>query len=117
MNLARNMGGSVGISVVTTMLDRRAQVHLTNLSSHLSASSPALQARLKALGLMWQAHGGGPPGSSPGPWAFIQGAVARQAAMFAYIDCFWLLGVAILLMVPMVFLIKKTKPGGGIAVH
>ncbi|MGA7908141.1 MAG: DHA2 family efflux MFS transporter permease subunit, partial [Candidatus Sulfotelmatobacter sp.] len=69
MNLARNIGGSVGISVVTTMLDRRTQVHRNFLASHLSASNPVLQARLKALGLMVQAHGGGPPGSSPVPWA------------------------------------------------
>ena len=117
MNLARNMGGSVGISVVTTMLDRRGQVHLNYLSSHLSASSPQLQARLKALGTMVQAHGGGPAGTSAVPYAVIQGAVARQAAMLSYIDCFFLLGVSILLMIPAVFLIKKSKPGGGMAVH
>jgi MFS transporter, DHA2 family, multidrug resistance protein len=117
MNLARNIGGSVGISVVTTMLDRRAQFHLTKLSSHLSASNALLQSRIKALGLLLQSHGGGPPGSSSVPWALIQGAVFRQANMLAYIDCFWFLGVAILLMVPMVFLMKKSKPGGGMAVH
>ena len=117
MNLARNIGGSVGISVVTTMLDRRSQFHLSSLSSHLSASNSALQARIKALGEIMQSHGGGPAGSSPTPWAIIQAAVARQATMLAYVDCFWFLGVAILLMVPMVFLIKKAKPGGGMAVH
>jgi DHA2 family multidrug resistance protein len=117
MNLARNIGGSVGISVVTTMLDRRTQVHLTNLSSHLSATNPALQARIKALGAMVQSHGGGPPGSSSLPYAIIQGAVARQATMLSYMDCFYFLGFAILAMVPMVFLMKKSKPGGGIAVH
>ena len=117
MNLARNIGGSVGISVVTTMLDRRSQVHLTNLSSHLSLANPVLQARIKALGQMMQMHGAGPAGTSPAPWAIIQGAVARQAAMLSYIDCFRLLGIAILAMVPMVFLIKKSKPGGGMAVH
>jgi hypothetical protein len=37
--------------------------------------------------------------------------------MLSYIDCFWLLGVAILAMVPLVFLIKKSKPGGEMAVH
>jgi MFS transporter, DHA2 family, multidrug resistance protein len=117
MNLARNIGGSVGISVVTTMLDRRSQVHITMLASHLSGTSPALQARLKALGNAWQAHGGGPPGSSPGPWAIIQSDVFRQASMLSYMDCFYFLGWAILLMVPVVFLIKKSKPGGGMAVH
>jgi len=117
MNLARNMGGSVGISVVTTMLDRRTQFHQNQLAGHLSASNPVLQARLKALGQLIQSHGGGPPGSSAVPYAFIQGVLARQAAMLAYLDCFWFLGVAILLMVPMVFLMRKTKPGGGMAVH
>ncbi len=117
MNLARNIGGSVGISVVTTMLDRRTQLHLTNLSSNLSASNPYLQSRIKALGQMMQMHGGGPPGTNPAPYALIQGVVVRQATMLAYIDCFWFLAFAILAMIPMVFLIKKSKPGGGMAVH
>jgi DHA2 family multidrug resistance protein len=117
MNLARNIGGSVGISVVTTMLDRRTQLHLTNLASHLSASNAALRARLGALGQMVQSRGGPPAGTSSVPWAMIQGAVERQATMLAYLDCFWFLGVAILLMVPMVFLIRKSKPGGGMAAH
>jgi MFS transporter, DHA2 family, multidrug resistance protein len=117
MNLARNIGGSVGISVVTTLLDRRGQFHQNFLASHLNASSPAFQARLKALGQMVQSHGGGPPGTSAVPYAIIQGALIRQSTMLAYMDCFWFLGIAILLMVPMVFFIKKSKPGGGMAVH
>jgi MFS transporter, DHA2 family, multidrug resistance protein len=117
MNLARNIGGSVGISVVTTMLDRRTQLHLTNLATHLSASNAGLRARLNALGQMVQSRGGPPAGTSSVPWAMIQGAVGRQATMLAYLDCFWFLGVAILLMVPMVFLIRKSKPGGGMAAH
>jgi MFS transporter, DHA2 family, multidrug resistance protein len=117
MNLARNIGGSVGISVVTTMLDRRTQLHLTNLASHLSASNAALRMRLNALGQMVQSRGGPPAGTSSVPWAMIQANVARQATMLAYLDCFWFLGVAILLMVPMVFLIRKSRPGGGMAVH
>src|SRR6202011_453650 len=47
MNLARNIGGSVGISVVTTMLDRRQQYHLNRMSSHLSAGSPQVQSMLQ----------------------------------------------------------------------
>jgi MFS transporter, DHA2 family, multidrug resistance protein len=115
MNLARNIGGSVGISVVTTMLDRRTQLHLTNLSNHLSSSSLALQQRINGLTQTLQSRGGAP--ASPVPYALIQATVQRQASMLAYVDCFWFLGVAILLMVPMVFLIKKSRPGGGMAVH
>ncbi len=117
MNLARNMGGSVGISVVTTMLDRRSQVHLTDLSSHLSQSSPALQSMITGASRAMQTHGASAAGATRQAYALIQGTVERQATMLAYLDCFWFLGVAILAMVPMVFLMKKSKPGGGMAVH
>jgi MFS transporter, DHA2 family, multidrug resistance protein len=117
MNLARNIGGSVGISVVTTMLDRRSQVHLTYLSRNLSASNPALSGMLQGAAQAMQAHGADPATAMQQAYALVQGTVQRQALMLSYIDCFWFLGVAILCMVPAVFLMKKSKPGGGMAVH
>ncbi|HXX01019.1 MAG TPA: hypothetical protein VEJ00_07385, partial [Candidatus Acidoferrales bacterium] len=117
MNLARNIGGSVGISVVTTMLDRRTQFHLNQLANHLSGASLAVQARLQGLTQAMRGHGASAAFAKQQAYALIQGTAIRQATMLAYIDCFWLLGVAILLMVPMVFLIKKARPGGGMAVH
>ena len=63
------------------------------------------------------AHGASAAGANRQAYALVQGTVQRQATMLAYLDCFWFLGVAILAMVPMVFLMKKSKPGGGIAVH
>jgi DHA2 family multidrug resistance protein len=117
MNLARNMGGSVGISFVTTMLDRRTQVHMTDLSEHLSAANPALRSMLQGAAQAMRAHGASAAAAAQQAYAFVQGTVARQATMLAYIDCFWLLGVAIMAMIPMVFLMKKSKPGGGLAVH
>src|SRR5207248_5202943 len=56
MNLARNIGGSVGISVVTTMLDRRSQVHLTDLAGNLSSSNPALQRMLNGASQAMKSH-------------------------------------------------------------
>jgi DHA2 family multidrug resistance protein len=117
MNLARNIGGSVGISVVTTMLDRRTQVHLTNLASNLNSANPALLSTLRGAAGAMQAHGASSADATQQAYALLQGSVLRQATMLSYVDCFWFLGVAILVMVPMVFLIKKGKPGGEIAVH
>jgi DHA2 family multidrug resistance protein len=117
MNLARNIGGSVGISVVTTMLDRRAQIHLTDLSRNLTSSNAALRDMLAGAARAMQAHGASVPSANQQAYALLQFTVQRQAVMLSYIDCFWFLGVAILLMVPAVFLIKKSKPGGGMAVH
>jgi DHA2 family multidrug resistance protein len=109
MNLARNIGGSVGISVVTTLLDRRAQVHQVFLSRHLSASNPALRNTLAAASAAMGS------GVNPGQkaYAMVQNMVVRQATMLAYIDNFWLLGTAILCMVPLAFLMKRAKSGGG----
>jgi MFS transporter, DHA2 family, multidrug resistance protein len=117
MNLGRNIGGSVGISVVTTMLDRRTQLHLNNLAGYLNSGSSALQKMLNAASRAMVAHGASAAGANQQAYALVQNTVERQATMLAYVDCFWFLGVAILLMVPTVFLIKKSKPGGGIAVH
>ncbi|HET9407783.1 MAG TPA: DHA2 family efflux MFS transporter permease subunit [Candidatus Sulfotelmatobacter sp.] len=117
MNLARNMGGSVGISIVTTMLDRRTQVHLTNLAKNLSQSNPALQAAIRGASQAMRMHGASSAAATQQAYALIQNQVFRQATMLSYVDNFWLLGFAILAMVPTVFLMKKSKPGGGMAVH
>ena len=117
MNLARNIGGSVGISLVTTLLDRRGQVHLTYLSRNLSASNPAFRSLLQGATRTMQTHGASAAFATQQAYALVQGTLQRQASMLAYIDDFRLLGIAILLMVPLVFLMKKSKPGGGIAVH
>ena len=47
----------------------------------------------------------------------LQGNVQRQALMLAYIDNFWMLGIASLLLIPFVFLIRKPKAGVKAAAH
>jgi DHA2 family multidrug resistance protein len=116
MNLARNIGGSVGISLVTTMLDRRTQVHLNDLSRNLSSANPAFRSMVQGATNAMQAHGASAAFASRQAYALIEGTVQRQAAMLAYLDDFRLLGWAIMAMIPIVFLMKKGKPGG-IAVH
>jgi MFS transporter, DHA2 family, multidrug resistance protein len=117
MNLARNIGGSVGISFVTTMLDRRTQFHQNMLSSHLSDANPAMQAALQGMAQKLQAAGLDAAAAMQRAQASLQGTLIRQATMLAYLDNFWLLGVAMLCLVPLVFLMKKPAPGGEMAVH
>ena len=117
MNLARNIGGSVGISLVTTMLDRRTQVHLNDLSHNLSAANPAFQTMLQGATQAMQAHGASAAFATQQAYALIEDTVHARPPCSPIIDDFRLLGIAILVMVPLVFLMKKGKPGGGIAVH
>jgi MFS transporter, DHA2 family, multidrug resistance protein len=120
MNLARNIGGSVGISFVTTSLTRRAQIHQTRLVEKLNVANPQFQSTLRGMTSVFSGGGAG-PGSGPGTaqqhaYAMIQGNVIRQSTMLAYIDNFWVLGVVIACLIPCVLLMKKTK-ASGMVVH
>jgi DHA2 family multidrug resistance protein len=117
MNLARNIGGSVGISFVTTMLDRRTQFHQNMLSSHLSSGSPAFQAMLHGLAQKFQAAGLDPTAAMQRAQAMVQATLIRQATMLAYIDNFWMLAVAMGCLIPLVFIMKKRAAGGEMVVH
>jgi DHA2 family multidrug resistance protein len=117
INLSRNVGGSVGISVVTTMLSRRTQFHLAKLSDHVHPGNGKMQAMLSAASHMLMARGSGAYEASHQAYALVSNMLARQATMLAYVDDFWLVGVAVVTMIPFVFLMKKVKPGGPIAVH
>ena len=118
MNLARNIGGSVGISFVTTGLSRRAQVHQGQLVERLNAANPQFQSTLRGLSNVFSGAGPGAGGSSAQQhaYAMLQGNVIRQSTMLAYIDNFWVLGVVIGCLIPCVFLIKKAK-AAGMVVH
>jgi MFS transporter, DHA2 family, multidrug resistance protein len=117
MNLARNIGGSVGISFVTTMLDRRTQKHLIDLNSHFSAANAQFQNAVRGIASSLMARGTAPPDAQRQAVGVVQNMIQRQATMLAYVDNFYVLGAIILAMVPMIFLMKKTRSTGGLAVH
>jgi MFS transporter, DHA2 family, multidrug resistance protein len=117
INLARNIGGSVGISVVTTMLDRRAQFHQNVLSAHLNGGSSRMRAVLVSAQHMLMARGSSAWMANKQAYGLIGEMLSQQSTVLAYIDCFWVLAIAALIMLPFVFLMKRVKPGGPIAVH
>src|SRR4030081_2920470 len=81
MNLARNIGGSVGISIVTTMLDRRQQYHLNRMSSHLSAGSPQVQSMIQGTTRALEARGFSATDAMHKAYALLQANLFRQATM------------------------------------
>ena len=115
INLARNIGGSVGISLVTTILDRRAQFHQTRLVENTTPLNPRFNQMLSSAQNIFTHYGNGP--ASNGPYAMIMQMLKRQAETLSYIDCFWLLGVVFAFMVPLVFVMRKQKPGRAMAAH
>jgi DHA2 family multidrug resistance protein len=117
INLSRNIGGSVGISFVTTMLARRAQAHQSVLVTHLSVYDRHFMGTVRALTHHFAASGADAVAAIRQAYATVGGMMVRQSILLAYLDNFWLLGISALVLVPFVFIMKKAKPGGAVAVH
>ncbi|MCO5333875.1 MAG: DHA2 family efflux MFS transporter permease subunit [Pyrinomonadaceae bacterium] len=107
-NLMRNTGGSVGIAIMMTLLQRRQQMHQSYLSEHFNEYSPAYQHLLQQIkaGLGAAAD---PYTASQQAYQIMYGMLARQAAVLAYIDDFALMAVLCAVCVPAVLLFKKIK--------
>lgn len=116
-NLMRNIGGGVGISLVTTMLSRSAQTHQALMVANLSPYDPAYQHRLAQLQHAFAAQMG-PAAALARAQAAIYGTLVKQANLWAYIDNFRLLAGMSLLAIPLVFFFKRAKARGGpVAAH
>ena len=102
-NLIRNIGGSVGISILQVILVKNMQVARSNLASHVSPDNPAFKHLLPP--------GGGVP--TPQVMQAINGMIARQSAMIAYIDDFWLMTIVMVCLLPILFLMRAPKQAAG----
>ena len=113
INLARNIGGSTGIATVTTVLARREQFHQQILVGNLTPYDPAYQNYLQSITSMLIQKGVSAAQATAQAPAMIYGMVQRQAAMLAFIDVFWVLGVTFLALIPLMFVMKTVPPAKG----
>lgn len=106
INLMRNLGGSVGISMSTTLLARRSQVHQDHLVTHLTPTSIAFQDHLHTLTNRFFMHGAGPVEAADRATATIMDQVQTQSAMLAYLDIFVVLMLGCLVAAALTSLLK-----------
>ena len=112
-NLMRNVGASVGISSVEALQFRRMQAHINVLGEHVTGASLQAQQALSGFREMFISKGVDPVTADHRAHAAIWGMVQQQANMLAYNDVFRFLGGMFLVMVPLIFLMKKPKGKGG----
>lgn len=118
INLARNVGASVGIATVTTMLDRRAQAHQQRLVDHVNTFSAAYHNMLNGTQVKLISAGSSLAHATTQAQQLIYGTVQRQATMLAFIDDFKMLGVVFFVIIPVFWLLKKpSKRAGSVPVH
>ncbi len=113
INFMRNIGSSVGTSMVTTLLDRRSEYHQSVLVSHTTPGSQNFQNLVDGATQLFIHSGMSPPDAQHRAYASVYQAVQGQAATLAYIDTFWVLSVFSSIMFVLSFVLKKNDPGAG----
>jgi DHA2 family multidrug resistance protein len=103
-SLVRNIGGSIGISLVVTMVDRMTQTAHSSLAAQVTPFNAALKAPM--VRQMWNIH-------TTAGLATLNQEVTRQAAMIAYIDDFKLMMMITLAAVPLLVLLRRAERAGG----
>ena len=102
-SLSRNIGSSVGISVVNALLTRNTQINHADIAQHVTAVNRAFEN--PAVTQFWN------PMTAAGR-AALDAMITQQAQIIAYIDDYKLLMIATLAVIPLLIVFKKA-PGGG----
>ncbi len=110
-NLLRNLGGSIGVALATTILSQRSQFHQTSLVGHLTPFRPAFQIRMQQL-LHLSRQGGTLTTQNKSLFALIYSQLLRQASMLGFNDTFWILGTLSMLLIPLPFLMRARRRAG-----
>jgi DHA2 family multidrug resistance protein len=108
-NLMRNIGGSVGIATVMTLLVRGAQAHQNYLSANLTAGSPATMMLLQGLGGRFFRDGASASTAHLEALGALYRSILQQSAVLAYADNFRLLAILSLACAPMVLLFQRVR--------
>ena len=108
-NVVRNVGGSIGVAIVTTLLARRAQYHQATLVGHLTPWSPEMAGRLRDWTDHFVAHGADSFTASRRATAMVYRELVGQAQILTYGDEFWMLTVVFLLVLPLLPLMRRVR--------
>jgi len=118
VNFTRNIGSSVGTSMVTTLLARRAQLHQSYLGAHATSYDPAFRSQVNSLAQSLVHSGLSVPDAKVQAYDRIYQSLLAQSQTLAYIDTYMVLAIGAGIMFLLAFVIRKNDPqgGGGVAV-
>jgi len=116
-NLMRQLGGSVGIAISATLVQRFTAIHRGDLIANVTQYSEVARERLSAIVTRLIATGTPAPLANAKALAIVDGQVTRQALMLSFEQLFLLFGAVFVLSLPLLLLMHKSKgmPGGAAA--
>ena len=105
--MMRQLGGSFGIAIITTMISRLNQQHRIDLIPNLSAVNANVQQRIQGLQQMFISKGFSANEALARAYQILEGTITKQTTVLSYMEIFLYLGIMFLLCVPFVLLIRK----------
>jgi DHA2 family multidrug resistance protein len=111
-NMIRQLGGSFGVAVMATFIERRSAFHQSILAEHVTAYSAAAVQRLSGLTNALIARGVDAATAHGRALAILDRLVAKQASLLSYLDTFYFVGFFFLACIPLLFLFKAGKEKG-----
>jgi DHA2 family multidrug resistance protein len=110
--MMRQLGGSFGIAVITTLIAQQNTTHYVDMIGNVRADNPAYIAKFNAMKGAFTARGMAPNIAENSAIQAIGGSVMKQAAILSYMDIFLWLGVMFLIFVPMMLFVRQRKGSG-----
>ena len=112
-NMARNLGGSIGLALLGVFIDRQTEFHGDVIRETVTQNSLLSQSRIAADAAGFAAQHGDLVLGHQQALRQLAGQINLQALVMTYGDCFWALGVVLMAAIPLVFLLRKPKGRGG----
>jgi DHA2 family multidrug resistance protein len=113
VNFMRNIGSSVGTSMVTTLIARRSQVHQMYLVAHAGPGQPVFSQAVAALTSRLFVAGFDAELAGRKAYSLVYQSLVGQASTLAYIDTYAILGVGAAIMFVFSFALRRNQPGAG----
>ncbi|PVZ20072.1 MFS transporter, DHA2 family, multidrug resistance protein [Pseudomonas sp. URIL14HWK12:I9] len=108
-NMARNLGGTLGLALLGVLIDRRQHFHDAALREGISANSAQAQSQMAERSASFFAQQGDPSTAPIQGIAQLANEIAQQALVMTYNDAFFALGLAMLACLPLAFLLRQAK--------
>jgi MFS transporter, DHA2 family, multidrug resistance protein len=116
-NIMRNLGGSVGTALLSTMITQREQFHDFRIGEGVTPYNPYVQQYLSNQSAQNLVHSGDPAGALRQAYLMLQQSIQLNSFVMAYSECFLVLGLILLVGSAAIWLCKKTRATGGAAAH
>lgn len=116
-NMLRNLGGSIGIALLSALLTRREHFHSHHLGEAVSLYNPLTRDRLAAIAQNLISQGIDAIGAQDRALHLLDATIRKQAFILAYNDCFHMAGLLLFAMIPLVFLCAKTTGSAAAGAH